>query len=101
MRSGRYRRARTASWCRITAAANWISRPRRSPPCPRSWRVAGRVPVLMDGGVRRVDVLKALALGAAAVMVGRAAAWGLAAEGEAGVAGVLGILATSSTPRWC
>ena len=39
-----------------------------------------------------VDVLKALALGAAAVMVGRAAAWGLAAEGEAGVAGVLRIL---------
>ena len=47
----------------------------------------------MDGGVRRgTDVLKAIALGAAAVMVGRPAAWGLAAEGEAGVAGVLDIL---------
>lgn len=56
-------------------------------------QAAGRVPVLMDGGVRRgVDVLKALALGAAAVMVGRPIAWGLGAEGEAGVAGVLGIL---------
>lgn len=55
--------------------------------------VAGRLPVLMDGGVRRgTDVLKAMALGAAAVLVGRPAAWGLAAEGEDGVAGVLGIL---------
>jgi 4-hydroxymandelate oxidase len=55
--------------------------------------VAGRVPVLMDGGVRRgTDVLKAIALGAAAVMVGRPVAWGLAAEGEDGVAGVLDIL---------
>jgi 4-hydroxymandelate oxidase len=54
--------------------------------------VDGRLPVLMDGGVRRgTDVLKAIALGAAAVMVGRSAAWGLAAEGEDGVAGVLGI----------
>lgn len=55
--------------------------------------VAGRLPVLMDGGVRRgTDVLKAMALGAAAVLVGRPAAWGLAAEGEEGVAGVLEIL---------
>ena len=47
----------------------------------------------MDGGVRRgTDVVKALALGAAAVLVGRPVAWGLAAEGEDGVAGVLGIL---------
>jgi 4-hydroxymandelate oxidase len=55
----------------------------------------GRLPVLMDGGVRRgTDVLKAIALGAAAVMVGRPAAWGLAAEGEEGVAGVLDIFRT-------
>lgn len=55
--------------------------------------VGARLPVLMDGGVRRgTDVLTALALGAAAVMVGRAAVWGLAADGEEGVAGVLGIL---------
>ena len=54
--------------------------------------VAGRLPVLMDGGVRRgTDVLKAIALGAVAVMVGRPAAWALAAEGEDGVAGVLDI----------
>jgi 4-hydroxymandelate oxidase len=55
--------------------------------------VAGRVPVLMDGGVRRgTDVLKAIALGAAAVLVGRPVVWGLAADGEDGVAGVLEIL---------
>jgi 4-hydroxymandelate oxidase len=55
--------------------------------------VQGRVPVLVDGGVRRgIDVFKALALGAAAVMVGRPAAWGLAVAGEEGVVDVLGIL---------
>lgn len=55
--------------------------------------VEGRCPVLMDGGVRRgTDVLKALALGAEAVMVGRPVAWGLAAAGEDGVAEVLEIL---------
>ena len=55
--------------------------------------VAGRVPVLMDGGVRRgTDVVKALALGATAVLVGRPTAWGLAAAGEEGVVDVLRIL---------
>jgi isopentenyl diphosphate isomerase/L-lactate dehydrogenase-like FMN-dependent dehydrogenase len=55
--------------------------------------VGGRVPVLIDGGVRRgTDVLKALALGAAAVGIGRPYVWGLAAFGEAGVASVLEIL---------
>jgi 4-hydroxymandelate oxidase len=55
--------------------------------------VSARIPVLMDGGVRRgTDVLKALALGAAAVLVGRPAAWGLAVDGEDGVVRVLEIL---------
>jgi 4-hydroxymandelate oxidase len=55
--------------------------------------VAGRVPVLMDGGVRRgTDVVKALALGATAVLIGRPTAWGLAAAGEEGVVDVLRIL---------
>lgn len=55
--------------------------------------VEGRVPVLMDGGVRRgADVFKALALGATAVLVGRPHLWGLAAAGQAGVAQVLRIL---------
>ncbi|TKC99689.1 alpha-hydroxy acid oxidase [Polyangium fumosum] len=54
---------------------------------------AGRVPVLVDGGVRwGTDVLKALALGANAVLLGRPVLWGLAAAGEAGVLRVLDIL---------
>jgi 4-hydroxymandelate oxidase len=56
-------------------------------------QVSGRVPVLMDGGVRRgTDVLTAIALGATAVLIGRPAVWGLAADGESGVARVLAIL---------
>src|SRR5947199_53818 len=52
--------------------------------------VAGRAEVLLDGGVRRgTDVLKALALGARAGLIGRAMVWGLAVAGEEGVAGVL------------
>ncbi|GIJ70547.1 alpha-hydroxy acid oxidase [Virgisporangium ochraceum] len=48
--------------------------------------VGGRLPVLLDGGVRRgVDVLVALALGATAVLVGRPVVWALAAGGAAGV----------------
>jgi (S)-2-hydroxy-acid oxidase len=55
--------------------------------------VEGRLEVLLDGGVRRgTDVLKALALGARAVLIGRAMVWGLAVEGEAGVAHVLQLL---------
>jgi isopentenyl diphosphate isomerase/L-lactate dehydrogenase-like FMN-dependent dehydrogenase len=52
--------------------------------------VDGRAEVLLDGGVRRgTDVLKALALGARAVLIGRAMLWGLAVAGEEGVADVL------------
>ncbi|MCK9247359.1 MAG: mycofactocin biosynthesis FMN-dependent deaminase MftD [Solirubrobacteraceae bacterium] len=55
--------------------------------------VGDEVEVLLDGGVRRgSDVVKAVALGARAVLVGRAPLWGLAAGGEAGVANVLEIL---------
>jgi 4-hydroxymandelate oxidase len=55
--------------------------------------VGGRIPVLVDGGVRRgTDIVKTLALGASAVMIGRPAAWGLAAGGEDGVVDVLRIL---------
>ena len=56
--------------------------------------VAGRVPVLLDSGIRSgADVLLALALGADAVVIGRLAAYGLAAAGEAGVRRVIELLA--------
>ena len=49
--------------------------------------------VLLDGGIRRgIDILKALALGARAVLLGRPVLWGLAADGEAGVAHVISLL---------
>jgi isopentenyl diphosphate isomerase/L-lactate dehydrogenase-like FMN-dependent dehydrogenase len=54
--------------------------------------VGGRIPVLIDGGVRRgTDVLKALGLGASAVGIGRPYVWGLASFGEPGVDRVLQI----------
>ena len=54
--------------------------------------VAGRIPVLLDGGVRRgSDVAKALALGATACLIGRPLLWGLAVAGEEGVGHVLEI----------
>ena len=52
--------------------------------------VGGQIEVLFDGGIRRgADVVKALALGARAVMIGRAYLWGLGAAGESGVKNVL------------
>jgi L-lactate dehydrogenase (cytochrome) len=55
--------------------------------------VGGRAEVLMDGGIRRgSDIIKALCLGARAVLVGRAYAYGLGAAGEAGVARAIEIL---------
>ena len=55
--------------------------------------VQGRLPLLVDGGVRRgTDVIKALALGANAVLIGRPYVWGLAADGEAGVSRILALL---------
>ena len=56
-------------------------------------KVGGRVPVIVDGGIRRgTDVLKALAHGANAVMIGRPFVHGLAVNGAAGVEAVVGIL---------
>ena len=55
--------------------------------------VGDRIEILLDGGVRRgSDVVKALALGAKAVMIGRAYLWGLAANGQSGVENVLDVL---------
>jgi 4-hydroxymandelate oxidase len=55
--------------------------------------VSGRAPVIVDGGIRRgTDILRALAMGAAAVQVGRPVLWGLAVGGAEGVERVLRIL---------
>jgi 4-hydroxymandelate oxidase len=55
--------------------------------------IGGRIPVLIDGGIRRgTDVLKAIALGASAVMIGRPVLYGLAVDGAAGVAQVVNLL---------
>lgn len=55
--------------------------------------VRGRIPVFLDGGIRRgTDVFKALALGATAIGLGRPQAWGLAAFGRSGVEAVIDIL---------
>jgi pre-mycofactocin synthase len=55
--------------------------------------VGTEIEVIMDGGIRRgSDVVKALAMGAKAVMIGRAYLWGLAANGQAGVENVLDVL---------
>ena len=64
--------------------------------------VAGRVEVYMDGGIRRgADVAKALALGARAVLAGRAPIYGLAAAGEEGVRHVLELLREELTLTLC
>jgi L-lactate dehydrogenase (cytochrome) len=61
--------------------------------------VEGRLPVLFDGGIRSgLDVLKALALGAQACLIGRPWAYALAADGQAGVAHLLGILRQELAP---
>jgi isopentenyl diphosphate isomerase/L-lactate dehydrogenase-like FMN-dependent dehydrogenase len=55
--------------------------------------IGGRIPVLLDSGIRRgTDIVKALALGAAAVCIGRPYLWGLGAFGQAGVERVLELL---------
>lgn len=55
--------------------------------------VQGKIPVLMDGGIRRgTDILKALALGAKAILIGRPYVWGLAAFGQDGVQRVVELL---------
>lgn len=60
---------------------------------PIAEAVGDQIEVLLDGGIRRgSDVVKALALGARAVMIGRPNLWGLALEGQAGVENVLDVL---------
>jgi heme/flavin dehydrogenase (mycofactocin system) len=60
---------------------------------PISAKVGDQIEVVMDGGIRRgSDVVKAVALGARAVMIGRAYLWGLAVNGQAGVENALDVL---------
>src|SRR5690606_21403106 len=60
---------------------------------PIAEAVGDQVDVLLDGGIRRgSDVVKAVALGARAVMIGRAYLWGLAANGQTGVENILDIM---------
>ena len=90
--------------------ASWFQprRPRRGDPAPSIdcvpevvAAVQGKVPVFVDGGIRRgTDVFKALALGATAVGIGRPQAWGLAAFGQPGVERVIDIY-TAELPRSC
>ena len=67
---------------------------RRCACCPKSLRRSnGQTEVLLDGGIRRgSDVVKALCLGARAVLIGRAYAYGLGAGGDAGVTRAIEIL---------
>jgi 4-hydroxymandelate oxidase len=56
-------------------------------------KVAGRIPILVDGGIRRgTDIIKALARGASAVQIGRPYLWGLGISGAEGVTRVVQIL---------
>jgi 4-hydroxymandelate oxidase len=64
--------------------------------------IGGQVPVLVDGSFRRgTDILKALGLGAKAVLVGRPVMWGLAAYGAEGVQGVVEMLQTELGRYMC
>ena len=93
-RRRRGRRCRRRVQSRRPAARR--RRRRRCARCPKSSKPsADRIEVLIDGGIRRgSDIVKALCLGARAVLIGRAYAYGLAAAGEAGVARAIDILAT-------
>ena len=86
----------TPSSCPITAAGSSMACRPRCASCPKWWpRSADQIEVLLDGGIRRgSDIAKALCLGARAVLVGRAYAYGLGAAGGAGVTRAIEILRT-------
>ena len=87
-------RRRRASWCRTTAAASSTARRPRSRRCRTIADAVGSdTEVLFDGGIRTgADIMRALALGARACMIGRAYIYGLGAGGQAGVAKAIDIL---------
>ena len=86
-RAGPSTTASTASWSPTTAVARWTGRVATLDALPEVVeRVGGRVPVVLDSGVRGgADAFKALALGATAVGIGRPYAYGLAVAGADGV----------------
>ena len=86
--------APTPSWCRTTAAASSTARRPRSRRCRKVADAVGSdIEVLFDGGIRTgADIMRALALGARACMIGRAYIYGLGAGGQAGVAKAIDIL---------
>ena len=94
MRGGRSTAAPTPSSCRTTAAVSSTAWPPTIRVLPEVVAAVGdRVEVLLDGGIRRgSDVVKALCLGARAVLIGRAYAYGLGAAGGAGVTRAIDIL---------
>ena len=84
------------------AAASSMARREPLTRCRQSSKLQRRpYPVLLDGGVRRGgDVVKALALGAQACLIGRPQLWGLAVAGEAGVAHMLEIYRREIDGSW-
>ena len=98
----RARRGRRSS-CRTTAGGSSTASPATIDTLPEVVdAVGGRAEVLLDGGIRRgADVVKALALGARAVLVGRPVLWGLAVDGDGRRASACSsCCATSSSSRW-
>ena len=82
-----------AWWCRITADASSTACADAARPAGSRGGGDGQIEVLLDGGIRRgSDIVKALCLGARAVLIGRAYAYGLGAAGGAGVARAIEIL---------
>ena len=76
----------------VGRSVDWLAAPIEVLPAVAS-AVGGKIPILIDGGFRRgSDLLKAIALGARAVLIGRPTLWGLAAYGSAGVQTVLELL---------
>ena len=93
MRAARWMAAPMRWWCRTMADGSWTASPPGLDALPEVVGAVGtQCEVLMDGGIRRGgDIVKALALGARAVLLGRGTAYGLAAGGEKGVDRALAI----------